>query len=89
MVAAAASIAAHDPQPLQCVVGHCPPSSLDLDQIADQRRAVNALDVGLAPIATESIPEVIQHEVSVWLGIVGARRWGRHEKTLTLTAILR
>jgi hypothetical protein len=27
-------------------------------------------------------PEVVQHEVSVSLGIVGHNRWGTHDKTL-------
>ncbi len=47
------------------------PSSLDVRQIADQRRAISAFSVGLAPSASESTPEIVQHEVSVSLGIVG------------------
>jgi hypothetical protein len=47
------------------------PSSLDVLQIADHRRAISAFGLGLAPSATESIPEVAQHEVGVWLDIVG------------------
>ena len=47
------------------------PSSLDVQQIADQRRAISAFGVGLAPSATELTAEVVQHEVSVSLGIVG------------------
>lgn len=47
------------------------PSSLDVQQIADKRRAISAFGVGLEPSATESTPEVVQHEVSVSLGIVG------------------
>jgi hypothetical protein len=58
------------------------PSSLDVQQIADQRRAISAFSVGLAPSATESTPEVVQHEVSVSLGIVGHNGWGTHDKTL-------
>jgi hypothetical protein len=38
------------------------PSSLDVQQIADQRRAISAFGVGLAPSATESTAEVVQHE---------------------------
>jgi hypothetical protein len=52
------------------------PSSLDVQQIADQRRAISAFAVGLAPSATESTPEVVQHEVGVSLGIVGHNGWG-------------
>jgi hypothetical protein len=44
---------------------------LDVQQIADQRRAIGAFGVGLAPSATESTSEVVQYEVSVSLGIVG------------------
>jgi hypothetical protein len=33
------------------------PSSLDVQQIADQRRAISAFGVGLAPSATESTPK--------------------------------
>jgi hypothetical protein len=58
------------------------PSSLDVQQIADQRRAISAFGVGLAPSATESTPEVVQHEVSVSLGIVGPNGWGTPDKTL-------
>jgi len=47
------------------------PSSLDVQQIADQRRAIGAFGVDLAPSATESTPEVVKHKVSVSLGIVG------------------
>jgi hypothetical protein len=35
-------------------------SSLDVVQIADQRRAISAFGVGLAPSATESTPELVQ-----------------------------
>jgi hypothetical protein len=45
-------------------------------QIADQRRAISAFGVGLAPSATESTSEVVQHEVSVSLGIAGAQWMG-------------
>jgi hypothetical protein len=55
-----------------------PLSSLDVQQIADQRRAVS---VGLEPSATESTAEAVQHEVSVSLGIVGHNGWGTHDKT--------
>jgi hypothetical protein len=58
------------------------PSSLDVQQIADQRRAISAFGVGLAPSATESTPEVVQHEVGVSLGIVGHNGWGTHDETL-------
>jgi hypothetical protein len=58
------------------------PSSLDVQQIADQRRAISAFGVGLAPSATESTPEVVQHEASVSLGIVWHNGWGTHDKTL-------
>jgi hypothetical protein len=41
----------------------------------EYRRLLNgerrAISVGLAPSSTESPPEVVQHEVSLWLGIVG------------------
>ena len=60
VVAAGANIAAYDPQRLCPDIGA--PSSLD---------AISAFGVGLAPSATESTPEVVQHEVSVSLGIVG------------------
>jgi hypothetical protein len=55
---------------------------LDVQQIADQRRAISAFRVGRAPSATLSIPEVVQHKVSVSLGIVGHNGPGTHEKTL-------
>jgi len=42
----------------QRVVGFGPPSSFDVQQIADQRRAISAFGVGLTPSATVSIPEV-------------------------------
>jgi hypothetical protein len=58
------------------------PSSLDVQQIADQRRAIRAFGVGLAPSATESTPEVVQYEVSVSLDIVGHNGWGTPYKTL-------
>jgi hypothetical protein len=58
------------------------PSSLDVLQIAEHGRAISAFGLGLAPSATESIPEVAQHEVSVWLGIVGHNGRGTHDKTL-------
>jgi hypothetical protein len=49
VVAAGASIAAHDPQRLvQCVDDIGTPSSLDVQQIADQRRAISAFGVGFA-----------------------------------------
>jgi hypothetical protein len=47
------------------------PSSLDVHQIADQRRAISAFGVGLAPSRNESTSEVVRHAVSVSLGIVG------------------
>jgi hypothetical protein len=55
-----------------------PPSaaSLDVHQIADQRRAISALGVGLAPSRNESTSEVVRHAVSVSLGIVGRNGWG-------------
>jgi hypothetical protein len=56
VVAAGTSIAAHDAQrPVQCVDGHCTPLSLDVQQSADQRRAISAFSVGRASSATESI----------------------------------
>lgn len=58
------------------------PSSLDVQQIVDQRRAISAFGVGLAPSATESTPEVVQHEVSASLGIVGHNGWRTPDKTL-------
>jgi hypothetical protein len=42
----------------QRVVDFGPPSSFDVQQIADKRRAISAFGVGLAPSATVSIPEV-------------------------------
>src|SRR5258708_33173735 len=59
-----------------------PPSSLHVQQIADERRAISAFGVGLAPSATESTPEVVHHEVSVSLGIVGHDGWGTHDNIL-------
>ena len=38
------------------------------------------------PSATESILEVVQHEVSVALGIVGHNGWGTHDKTPPATS---
>ena len=35
------------------------PSSLDAQQIADQRRTISAFGVGLAPGAAESPPEIV------------------------------
>jgi hypothetical protein len=58
------------------------PSSLDVQHIADQRRAISAFGVGLAPSATESTPDVVQHAVSVSLGIVGHNGRGTLDKTL-------
>src|ERR1700733_13109344 len=49
------------------------PSSLDVQQIAEWRRPISAFGVGVAPGATDSIPEVVQHEVSVSPGILGAQ----------------
>jgi len=49
---------------------------------ADQRRAISAFGVGLAPSATESTPEGVQHEISVSLGIVGRNGWGTCDKPL-------
>ena len=81
VVAAGASIAAHVRSALFSVLSDIgTPSSLDVQQIADQRRAISAFGVGLAPSATESTPEVVQHEVSVSLGIVGHNGWGTHDK---------
>jgi hypothetical protein len=54
---------------------------LPVQQIADQRRTISAFSVGLVPSATESTPEVVQHEVSVSLGIVGHNGWGTHDNT--------
>jgi hypothetical protein len=83
VVAAGASIAAHVRSALFSVLSdNGTPSSLDVQQIADQRRASSAFGVGLAPSATESTPEVVQHEVSVSRGIVGHNGWGTHDKTL-------
>jgi hypothetical protein len=58
------------------------PSSLDVQQIADQRRAISAFGVGLAPSATELTPEVVQHEAGVSLGIVGHNGGGTHDMIL-------
>jgi hypothetical protein len=52
------------------------PSSLDVQQIADQRRAISAFGIGLAPSATESTPEVVPHEVNGSLGFVGTMDGG-------------
>jgi hypothetical protein len=82
-VAAGASIVAHVRSALFSVSSDIgTPSSLDVQQIADQRRAISAFGVGLAPSATDSTPDVVQHEVSVSLGIVGHGGWGTHDKTL-------
>jgi hypothetical protein len=54
VVAAGASIAAHVRSALFSVLSDIgTPSSLDVQQIADQRRAIRAFGVGLAPSATE------------------------------------
>ena len=58
------------------------PSSFDVQRTADQRRAIGAFGVGLAPGATESTPEVVQHEVSVSLVNVGHNGSGMHDKTV-------
>ena len=83
VVAARASIVTHIRSALFSVLSDIgTPSSLDVQQIADQRRAISAFGVGLAPSATASTPEVVQHEVSVSLGIVGHDGWGTHDKIL-------
>src|SRR5258707_6186969 len=83
VVAARASIVTHVRSALFSVLSDIgTPSSLDVQQIADERRAISAFGVGLAPSATESTPEVVQHEVSVSLGIVGHDGWGTHDKIL-------
>ena len=78
------STAAHDPQRLvQCFVGHW--HAIVIGRPADlgsASRDQRFRRVGLAPSATESTPEVVQHEVSVSLGIVGHNGWGTHDKTL-------
>jgi hypothetical protein len=56
------------------------PSSLEV-QIADQRHAISAFGVALAPSATESPPES-SSQASVSLGIVGHTRWDAHYKPL-------
>jgi len=53
------------------------PSSFSVQQIADQRRAISAFGVSLAPSATESTAEVVQYEIGVSLGIVGHNGWVR------------
>ena len=60
----------------------------DVQQISDQRRAISAFGVGLAPSATESIPEVVQHELSVTLGIVGHNGRGTHDKILPCPRVI-
>ena len=88
VVAAGASIAAHARSALFSVLSDIgTPSSLDVQQIADQRRAISAFGVGLAPRATESIPEVVQHEVSVSLGIVGTMDGVRMARPLDLAKL--
>jgi hypothetical protein len=83
VVAARASIVTHVRSALFSVLSDIgTPSSLNVQQIADQRRAISAFGVGLAPSATESTPEVVQHEVSVSLGIVGHDGWGTYDKIL-------
>jgi hypothetical protein len=68
VVAAGASIAVHSAQRLvQCVVGHWPA----IGNWTSSRSRISAFGVGLALSATESIPEVVQYEVSISLGIVG------------------
>jgi hypothetical protein len=83
LVAAGASIAAIVRSALFSVLSDIDaPSSLDPQQIADQRRAICVFGVGLAPSGTDSILEVVKHEVSVSLGIVGHNGWATHDKTL-------
>jgi len=83
-VAAGGSIATHDPQRLgQGVEEHW--HVIVIGRPADRgsaSRDQRFRRVGLAPSATESTPEVVQHEVSVSLGIVGHNGWGTHDKTL-------
>ena len=67
VVAAGASIAAHVRSALFSVLSDMG-TSLDVQQIADQRGAIRAFGVGLAPSATELAPEVVQYELSVSLG---------------------
>jgi hypothetical protein len=82
VVPSGASIAAHVRSALFSVLSDIgTPTSLHVQQIAYLRPAISAFGVGLAPSATESPPEVVQHEVSVSLGIVGHNGWGTHDKT--------
>jgi hypothetical protein len=73
VVAAGASIVTHVRSVLFSVLSDIgTPWSLDVQQIADQRRGISAFGVGLSRQAqTESTPEVVPHEVRVSLGIVG------------------
>lgn len=70
---------ADDPQRLRSVecqrlARHC---HWPAQQIAYQRRAISSFSVRLAPSATEWAAEVVQHEVSVALGIVETlKEWG-------------
>jgi hypothetical protein len=51
-------------------------------QIADQRHAISAFGVGRRAKRNRVDPDVVQHEVSVSLGIVGHNGWDTHDKTL-------
>jgi hypothetical protein len=81
VVAARASIVTHVRSVLFSVLSDIgTPSSLDVQQIADQRRAISAFGVGLSRQAqTESTSEVVLHEVRDSLGIVGHAGWGTRE----------
>jgi hypothetical protein len=77
VVAAEASIAAHVRSALFGVLSDIGmQSSLDVQQIADLRRAISAFGVGLAPSATESDPRsraargkcLARHRGAQWMG---------------------
>jgi hypothetical protein len=57
MVATGASVAVHDPQRLLEVCCRTLGRHRHFQQIADQRHAISAFDVGLAPSASESTPK--------------------------------
>ncbi len=83
VVAAGASIAAHDPQRLvQCVDGHW--HAIVIGRPADRGSASRDQRFRRRSRAKRNrvTPEVVQHEVSVSLGIVGHNGWGTPDKTL-------
>ena len=62
MVATGASIAVYDPKRLFEVYCRTLARHRHFQQIADRRHAISAFDVGLAPSASESTPEVVPRD---------------------------